>query len=36
MTIDVTSKVNDINYPIIIEKNSINEVDKYFNLKEKY
>lgn len=35
MTIDVTSKVNDINYPIIIEKNSINEVDKYFNLKRK-
>ena len=35
MTIDVISKVNDINYPIIIEKDSINDVSKYFNLKRK-
>lgn len=35
MTIDVISKVNDINYPIIIEKDSIEYASKYFNLKRK-
>ena len=31
MVIDVKSKTNDIEYPIIIERDSIKKLNNYFN-----
>ena len=35
MILNVTSKVNDINYPIIIEDGALNKVDEYLELNNK-
>lgn len=35
MRLNVISKIKDINYPIIIERNALNKVNEYFNLDNK-
>ena len=35
MKLNVISKTKDINYPIIIEKDALNKVNEYFDLKNK-